>query len=357
MQARTFLGCTIGLLLSAPAFGYPRPLYRTENIPQLMAESTLVCKGEVTDAPDVTSSENPDLPRLTATAIIRADRCFKGQAPDGGIVPVLFDNVLPAGGMSGGTPFVVLRKGDYCLFFLKPRGDEYAPVNDWFGQLTISRNLASDFSDDPDPMHRLEADLKAGLADPDRDRVLDSIRMLGNMRHLRSEAELTALLGSPDPLVRTCVQEAMLRLRDYSVLPAVAQWLIEQPPPPSSLAMPADALFAIQFRLTREVSAIRDPAALPFLLRLLRLPNRAMRLEILDAIRAIHSPQSSKTFLKLLDDPDDDIGFIAMQSLFELRRVQGPIDWVPSSFEQFHENRAYYANLCRQWWQNNAPQQ
>ena len=89
---------------------------------------------------------------------------------------MLFDNVLPAGGVSGGTPFVVLQKGDYRLYFLKPKGEEYVLADGWFGQLTISRNLGSYSSEDSDPMHRLEADLKAGLTDPDRDRVLDSIR-------------------------------------------------------------------------------------------------------------------------------------------------------------------------------------
>jgi hypothetical protein len=313
-----------------------------------------VCKGEVIDAPDVTLSVNPELPRLTATAIVRVDRCFKGQPPNGGIVPVLFDNVLPAGGMGGGTPFAVLRRGDYRLYFLKPQGEEYVLVDGWFGQLTISRNLASDSSEDPNPMHRLEADLKAGLADPDRDRVLDSIRMLGSMRHLQSKAEVVALLDAPDLLERTTVWEAMLRLHDYSVLPSVEQWLIAQPPAPTSLALPRDLLAAMQYRLTAQISDIRDPAYLPTMERLLRLPNLAMRRGILQGIRSIHSQQSAPTFLKLLDDPDDDIAFVAMQSLFELAGVQGPIDWVPS-FEQFHENRAYYANLCREWWRSKNP--
>jgi len=267
---------------------------------------------------------------------------------------VLFDNVLPAGGVSGGTPFVVLQKGDYRLYFLKPKGEEYVLADGWFGQLTISRNLGSYSSEDSDPMHRLEADLKAGLTDPDRDRVLDSIRMLGNMRRLQSNAELVALLDAPDLLERTTVWEAMLRLHDYSVLPNVEQWLLEQPPGPTSLVL-RDSLVHMQFRLAAQISDIRDPAYLPAMERLLRLPNLAMRRGILQGIRSIDSQQSAPTFLKLLDDPDDDIGFIAMQSLFELAGG-GPIDWVPS-LEQFHENRAYYASLCREWWQSKALQQ
>src|SRR6202020_54913 len=103
--------------------------------------------------------------------------------------------------------------------------------------------------------------------------VLDSIRMLGNVRHLRSDKELVSLLDSQDPLVRTYVFEALLRLHDYSVLPAVEQWLMAQPPPPAALTLLGDALFEMQGRLVGEISLIRDPSTLPILLRLLQLPT------------------------------------------------------------------------------------
>src|SRR4029077_11664744 len=129
-----------------------------------------------------------------------------------------------------------------------------------FGQLSISRQLGTPPLGDIDPMHQLEMDLKVGLNDRDHERALDSIRMLGNMRHLQSKEELVLLLDSQDPLVRTYVFEAMLRLHDYSVLPAVEQWLTAQPQPPPSLILPKDALFEMQGRLAGEISMIGDPA-------------------------------------------------------------------------------------------------
>ena len=251
---------------------------------------------------------------------------------------------------------MVLRKGDYRLFFLKPEEDRYVLVDDWFGQLSISRQLGATPFGDNDPMHQLEVDLKAGLNDRDHERVLDSIRMLGNMRHVQSKEELVALLHSQDQLVRTYVFEAMLRLHDYSVLPAVEQWLTTQPQPPPSLILPRDALFEMQFRLAREISAIRDPATLPILLRLLRLPGPIMRQEVLDAVRTINSPQSAPTLLKMLNDPHADNAFIAMQALIELAGG-GAIDWVPP-LPVFRENPNYYAARCREWWQaEHQPQQ
>jgi hypothetical protein len=139
---------------------------------------------------------------------------------------------------------VELRKGDYRLFVLKPEESNYVLTDDWFGQLSISRQLGTPPLGDTDPMHQLEVDLKAGLTDRDQERVLDSIRMLRNMRHLQSKEELVSLLdSSQDQLVRTYVFEAMLRLHDYSVLPAIERWLTAQPQPPPSLILPRDALF------------------------------------------------------------------------------------------------------------------
>ena len=353
---------TLALGLSTAAFGFPSPLrVGRENIPRLMAESTLVCKGQIIDAPPVRFSVDAPASQLTATALVLTDRCFKGQPPDGGIVPVVFDNVLPGGGWSGGTPPMVLRQGDYRLFFLNPKGEEYVLVHGWFGQLPVSRNLGSDPPEDANPMHALEADLKAGLSDRDRDLMLNNICMLGEMRRLQSEAELVALLDSPDILVRTTVWEAMLRLHDYSVLPAVEQWLIAQSPPPFSITLPRQALIAMECRLVRQVSLIKDPRTLPLLIPLLRLPRSWERQSILSAIAAMNSPKSAPYVLNMLDDPNDDVAYLAMQTLIglaggvELARG-GAIDWVPT-YEQFRDDRAGYASICREWWRHTHPQQ
>ncbi len=101
---------------------------------------------------------------------------------------------------------------------------------------------------------------------------------------------------------------------------------------------------------------IRDPATLPILLSLLRLPNPFARQAILQAVRTINSPQSAPSLLELLDDPHADNAFIAMQALIELAGG-GAIDWVPP-LPVFRENRSYYAARCREWWQaERQPQQ
>ena len=134
----------VGLLFSAPmaailcshALAYPGPLRGTENIPKLMADSALVCKGEVIEAAQVTVVSDPRPPHRTATAMVRMDRCFWGERLASELAPVLFDNILPP----AAGPYVVLRKGDYRLFFLKPEGSKYALVDDWFGHYLSRAN-------------------------------------------------------------------------------------------------------------------------------------------------------------------------------------------------------------------------
>jgi len=279
-----------------------------------VADSTLVCKGEVAEASESKVSRDPSPPHLTGVARVQMDRCFKGEMPTSGFVPVLFDDIVPA----TGGPYVELRKSEYRLFFLRAENDKYVVVDIWFGKLPISRLIAAPSVGEKDPMRLLEVDLKAGLHDADHERVLDSIRMLGNVRHLQSTAELLALLNSPDPLVRTYAYEALVRLHDYSILPAIDQWLESQPQAPHELLMSRDAVFDMQFRLTREIALIRDPATVPELVRLLQLPDSIMRGQVLQALRAIRSPQSAQSLLQMLDDPDADNGFVAMQTLIEL---------------------------------------
>lgn len=336
-----FLGCS--------AFGYPSPLRGTEDIPKLMAISSLVCKGEVVDAPTPKPVQSvTSVPRLTATARVRPDRCFKGTPHDSSI-PVLFDGFVTCCG-----PSFVLRKGDYRLFFLTPQDGKYAVVDVWFGALPISHELG-DAPASADPLYLLELDLKAGLRDSNPERVLDSIQMLGDMGHLRSTAELKKLETSPDMLVKTYVWQALFRLKDYSVLPAIAEFFQNQPEAPHELYLPRDRLFQMQGELQSAMATIRDPGTLPYLERF-AVAGHDYRLQssALQSLRAINSLHSAETFLKELDDPNADNAFSAMQGLLSLAGG-GSIEWVPS-WKQFDDTPQFYAAKCREWWAREGEQ-
>jgi len=243
VRTKTFGGIAILIAYASVAFGYPRLSLEGdgEDIPKFVSASTLVCKGEVLYAPELIFVENP--PRMTATASVGLDRCFKGSAM--GTIDVLFDGFLPSGGSSGGWSPLILTTGDYDLFFLKPQGGKYVPVDQRNGALRISREMGPT-AKGSDPLLQLELDLKAGLHDAEPELVLASIRILGSMKHLHSIAELRALLDSPDLLEKTYVWEALLKLKNYSVLPAVTEFFATQPEAPRNLFLPRDRLFQME---------------------------------------------------------------------------------------------------------------
>jgi hypothetical protein len=308
----------------------------------MMAASTLVCKGEVIQAPNtIYVHSSAGATRLAATAGVRPDRCFKGNA-NGSSIPVLFD-----GSLSDNSPSFVLRKGDYLLFFLTPKNGKYTVVDVWFGALSVSRNLGS-VSENNDGMYLLELDLKAGLGDSNPERVLDSIRMLGNMKHLHSTSELTQILGHRDLVLKAYVWQALLRLKDYSVLPAVSEFFNSQPEPPHELLLPRDRLFQMQFELANEIGTIRDPRTVQFLEAFAVYGKSSnLRMNALQALRSIDSPHSSTAFLKALGDSNSDNAFSAMLGLVVL--AGGPVAWVPT-WKEFKREPELYAAKCRKWW-------
>jgi hypothetical protein len=349
MRAMQWYSVPLLMCLGSSAFAFPVPLPGTEDIPNLMAVSELVCKGEVVEAPTPTFvPSSAGMAALTMTANVRADRCFKGT-PNGTLIPVLFD-----GFVSAVDPSFVLRKGDYRLFFLKPQNGKYAVVDVWFGALSVSSELGT-APENIDGMYLLELDLKGGLRDSNAERVLDSIRMLGNMKHLHSTSELWQLLDRSDLLVKAYVWQALLRLKDYSVLPAVSEFFDSQPEPPHELLMPRDRLFEMQFELANEIGVIRDPTRLPFL-ETFAVTGRGydLRMNALQALRAIGSPHSAAALLKELDDSNSDNAFSAMQGLLSLAGG-GATSWVPT-WKQFDEAPQFYAALCREWWHTEGQQ-
>jgi hypothetical protein len=334
MLSKAIFGAFV--LASTYALSYPGPIPGTEPIPELMAKATLVCKGLVTDATPITFADDP--PKMTGIATVHVDRCFKGD-PSSADIAVQFDSVLPA----GGGPAIVLRKGDYYLFFLQGKDGKYFPFDKFFGVLDVSRLRGPVVPGVTDPMRLLEIDLKAGLKDANGDRVLDSIRMLGNLRHLQSTRELKELLHSQYGLIRVYADEALLHVGDYSVLNAVREFLATKPEAPGSIYM-----WAIQIRLASQIGDIKDPKLLPQLEQFLLSPNRFTRAQALQAVRAINSPHSAPFFYRLLDDTDVDNRFGAMQGLLSISGG-GSISWVPS-WDEFDRSPDVYVAKCKEWW-------
>jgi len=338
-------GCLFILLLlcmRSTAAAHPGPA-GGPNIPRLLSQSTLVCRGEVIEAPIPELVLHP--PRLTGKARFKPDRCYKGAEPQ--VVEVLVDKFAAAGGYTGGSAHLVLRKGDYLLLFLQPQADAFTVVDVRNGALEMTRETAA-LPKDVSPALALELDLEAGLADHDVDLVLANIDSLGSFHSLCTPAPLRHLLQSRDQLVRAHVWNSLLKLGDMSVLPEVEEFFAKQPQAPRRLFLPGDRLLQMQWILAASISHLRSPESLPFLERSVSSHNILLRDSALGALREISSPHSAPIFLQELDDTNSDNAFSAMHALFTLAG-NPTVSWVPS-WQHFSESPAFFATKTKEWW-------
>ena len=343
----------IAFIIVASAFAhagpFPAPFEQTVRIPDLVAKSSLVCKGEVTAAPPVKNIDGP-LPRLTGVASVRVDRCFKGH-PSGPELLVAADEYLPAGGWVGGGRIFTPSVGEYLLLFLKPHGQIFEVADANGGALSVSRQVST-APIQKDPLANLEADLDAGLRDPDPELVLRSICWLGRMQRLRSTRALRALLPDAAPVKKAYLWETLLLVGDLAVLKEVANALDENPPLQHDFVMPRDRLPAMQLRVYAALCSVRDPMVVPYLEHFAEFPDARVRVEAIQALRAMKNLGSAPVFLRALDDHREDIDFIAMHSLFELAG-QGPSDFGPAYVDSADEpHPRVHPEQCRNWWRD-----
>jgi HEAT repeat protein len=142
--------------------------------------------------------------------------------------------------------------------------------------------------------------------------------------------------------------EALLSVGDLSVVQEIENDLDQNPPVTDSFVLPRDRLLLLRDRVFRAFCALRDPVVIPFLEHLMESSNARIRVEALMALRQIGDIHSAPVFLRALDDSQNDMNFIAMQSLFELAGG-GVIEWLPS-FEELTKHPDLYAAKCREWW-------
>jgi hypothetical protein len=311
---------------------YPPLREPVVRIPDLVSKSSFVCKGDVLVAPRIRNIAVP-FPRMTG--VLR------------GSIRVASDEYLPAGGWSGGGHVFTPRVGEYLLLFLTREGDRYELADQDFGALPVSRRTSS-AAKNGDPLSKLEDDLKAGLNDSDPEVVLNNIWWLGQLGRLRSTTELHALIDKADPIEREYLWATLLMVGDLSVVPNVTNDLDRHPPVFHPLFLPQDRLLLMRNRIFDAFCALRDPVTIPFLERFAESSDANIRMRSLMALRAIGNVSSAPVFLRALDDHQNDIDFIAMQSLFELAGG-GAIDWVPS-VEELSRQPDLFAAKCREWW-------
>jgi hypothetical protein len=320
-----------------------------EYLPKLVRESTLVCKGEVTKVFPLRFAPNPGY--LNTPAAVHIERCFKGQAPSAEIA-VLYDGILPSAGWAGGILPLILERGDFALFFLEPRGEQFAPVNINYGVQSVSRLAAATDKSIVDPLQLIERELIVGLKDSNRELALANIRLLGYMEHLQSTAELKSLANSKDLLVSAYALEALMRLGDYSSFNRVAKFFAGQPQSLEFRMDTAARTWRMQGRLAAQIGRVRDPRFLPQLEEWMFSPKPFLKDNAINAVRRIASPHSESALLRLLDDPDPGFRFDAAMGLIEI--IGGGPGIPVFGWEDFQSEPIKTSARVRQWWQTSG---
>ena len=333
----------IGLSAVASAEISPSVNWSDVSLPELIAKTSFICKGEIIVAPEVKTIRG-SLPRKTGIAKLRIDACLKGRLQ--GVIDVAADEYRPAAGWSGGGHSFQPKVGEYLLLFMRGKGTTYELADDVGALPVSSQTTAAQITNDP--LLNLENDFEAGLHNADHEVVLNSITWLGDLQSLHSTDELKSLLKNADPVTRLYVWETLLKTGDLSQVPEIGNYLSEFDPQSRSYSLPRDRLPLMQLRVFRSFCQLRDPVVISYLEHFAQSPNPRVRVDAIQGLRKIGSIRTAPVFLKALDDHQEDIDFIAMQSLLELAGG-GPIPWVPT-WNDFKKTPEVYAARCREWW-------
>jgi hypothetical protein len=340
-------------LLISPAIAYagmvPAHNEQFVRIAALLDKSAVVCKGEVVQASTPKVITTGEIPRGTGIAVIQVDRCFKGSAPTQ--AQIATDEYLPAAG-AGVWTLLVPKAGEYGIFFFSSNGPVLKPLEHMTSFVPTSRILAAhDVAGTPTA--RLEADLLAGLNDPDYDLRLQIIHSLGTLDPLSrlSISRLTQMLRDADELEKLYLWEALITAHQYSELPDAANEVLFTALRSREFFLPRDRIPFMQFRVYDAICLIKDPVVVPYMRKLSESPDPRSRYDAVQSLRTQHDQCSAPVFLKALDDHGQDgfTAFSAMHSLYELADTGPGWEMIPGP-EDFVRDGASAAAV-RSWWE------
>jgi HEAT repeat protein len=210
-------------------------------------------------------------------------------------------------------------------------------VDPWFSKLAMSPYLARETRQG---LRMLEADLEAGLDDPQPQSVRNNLEILGGMKKLEQTARIRQLASSPDLETKAAAVLALQRVGDYSHLEQCLVIMRLSGVPPAIIEM--RRLMASTFE------NIDDRNAVQTLLRFADSPDSTVRASAMKALRKLNDPRSVPTIVKRLDAPDF---FIRYDAVFTLATIEGRQDpeWAPALGEyRAHESK--YVGQWKKWW-------
>jgi hypothetical protein len=266
---------------------------------------------------------------------VEIERCYKGQLPKG----TLLADVDVTAPNSPLLPRLLIRSGEYALFFLSGNQSPYTMADRWFGALEIAPTSNAKGWSGADPLAALEADLEAGLSDQGRNLVIDNLQVLGGLHTLRSRDAIHALVASQDTGLRGEAILALMRTHDSRAVGDALSFLSQDPP--------SARISNLQLAIRNQFELVNDPATLKILHDHLASPHVLVRSAIVKALKNLQSGSSVPWLIALLDDSDTSIRFDAMVSLV---LIENKGDGWATSWPDFQANGQKYIAKWKDWW-------
>jgi hypothetical protein len=230
------------------------------------------------------------------------------------------------------------------LFFLKGKGAEYAFVEPREAFQMPPRSTTENTSTG---LEQLETDLVAGLETGDRNKLLNTLRLLQALDDLSpaSISVLKHLLANSDTELALAVHAVLIKTGGPE---EVAQFAAFE-----EKSINGDFIRSISIGSSIRLMSIgsslnrtRSEKALPSLAKLADSPTEAIRLGALDAIRLIKNTKSIPVLIKHLDDSNQIARYISAISLSEITKKNN----MPFMGD-FEKDESRYIGVWKTWWE------
>jgi hypothetical protein len=102
-------------------------------------------------------------------------------------------------------------------------------------------------------------------------------------------------------------------------------------------------------RLAGAIGGLRDPQAVPAIVKFAQMPGEGFRKAVIYALREIRSDSAVAALAAALNDPDEDVRYHAIMGLaFQTGRMNPDWAW---GYAHFKENPEALTSKWKQWWE------
>jgi hypothetical protein len=304
---------------------------RQLELKPLITSADLILVGKITAVipgqSDVITMNGRDVNVIRMTAVLRVDEVFKGKVAK---EILRFRFYVPE---APSSQIRTVPEGQYGIFFLRQHKGFVSVADLTYPYLRAIPGRHSQ----SDPLDSVTVALgqiliSTDMPNDERIRALDG---LVTARTDLSKQILVNAMNSSTGELQLLIAGGIVGSGNISGLPVVENALLQSKDIPKGL---------ISF-LGGSLAGLKDPKAIPSLIRLMVVKNPQVRVGIVSALRQTGSNAAVEPLARLLDDSDPLVRYYAVVGLGEITHQD---EWTPS-IDAFQENSKYYLSHWREW--------